>query len=164
MSGTTTRKPVYLIRIGDGSGGFGPWQRTSPALESRLENEKFFHGDEFATVREGVAILAASVVHHSIVTPRVRTEAWCFIGGKLSRATVDTVDPDTSVEWRRTQYFDHDVDLPTFEVNGAINMNGTGPVPKPSPDAVAITQYKTPADLPFYSAYQSAPSLSPGKP
>ncbi len=161
MSGVTTRKPVYLVRLGDGSGGFGPWQRTSPALESGIENAKTFHGDDFLTVREGPAIFAATVVHHSSVTPRIRTEAWCFIGGKVSRASVDTVDPDTGFEWRRIQYFDHDVDLPTFEENVAANANGTGPAPQPSPDVVAVTKYKTPADLPFYSDYEAATANKP---
>jgi hypothetical protein len=164
MAGTTTRSPVYLIRLGDGSGGFGPWQRSNPTAESRAENVTFFHGDDFATVREGVAIFTASVVHHSSFTPQIRTESWCFTGGELSRATVDTIDPDVGVEYRHTQYFDRDVDLPTWDYNESLNMRVlNGPVPKPSPAAVLVTHYKTPADLPFYSEYQAASASQPGK-
>jgi hypothetical protein len=165
-AGTTTRSVAYLIRLADETGAFGPWQPSSPALEEHVEARTDFHGDEFATVREGAAIFTASVAHHSTVTPRTRTDAWCFIGGQLSRATADTIDPDASQEWRHTQYFDRDADVPAHDLIQTVDLTGhDGQGAVPPADAITIARYRTPADLPFYGAYESATGkLSKPKP
>jgi hypothetical protein len=86
-----------------------------------------------------------------------QTKAWCFEGGKLSRATTETIDVANQMEWRHTQYFDTDPDAPAADVIYSTPLAGRpGPAPKPSPAAIAIDRYHTPADLPFYNAYKSA--------
>jgi hypothetical protein len=165
--GTGMHNVVYLARFADETGAFGPWQPSNPALEERAQSGSAFHGDDFLTVREGVALFTATVVHRSGTSPRTQTEAWCFVGGQLARATVDAIDPDVSGEWRHTQYFNRDTDKPAYERLQAIDVQHPGaPVPRPSADGITLTRPKTPADLPFYAAYESAlgPKLSTPKP
>jgi hypothetical protein len=153
--GTGMRSVGYLARFADATGAFGAWQPSSPALEERAQSGSDFHGD-FLTVREGVARFTATVVHRSGTSPRTQTESWCFIGGQLARATVDAIDPDVSGEWRHTQYFNRDTDAPAYERLQGIDVQHPGaPVPRPSVDSITIAHPRTPADLPFYSAYKN---------
>lgn len=154
--GTGMRIGGYLVRFADSAGAFGPWLPSSPALEEHAQSGSDFHGDDFLTIHEGVALFTATVVHRSGTSPRTQTESWCFIGGQLARATVDAIDPDVSGEWRHTQYFTRDIDAPTYERLQAVSVQHPGaPGPRPSADVITIARPKTPADLPFYSAYKN---------
>jgi hypothetical protein len=155
--GVATKTTVRLARLVAADGILGPWLRSTASLEDRAVNASGFAGGDFAIINESVALLTASVTHREAATTATQTKAWCFEGGKLARATTDTIDVTSQMEWRHTQYFDTDPDTPAADVINAGALGGRpGAAPKPSPAAITIDRYHTPAELPFYNAYKSA--------
>jgi hypothetical protein len=156
--GSASKTTVRLARLDGADGTPGPWLRSSPSLEEHVVNASGFAGGDFAIVNESVALFTASVTHRDAATATgTQTKAWCFEGGKLSRATTETIDLPNQTEWRHTQYFDRDPDAPSADVINTTPLNGrAAPVPQPSPAVIAIDRYHTPADLPFYNVYKSA--------
>jgi hypothetical protein len=158
--GTSGKPPVRLARLDDQSGTPGPWLRSNPDLEERSINAKSFHGGDFVIVNEAPALFTASETHNDAATAQSspKTTAWCFEGGKLSRATFELILADQQIEYRHTQYFDTDPDQPTADLLQSVSIDARhkGAIPQPSPAAIAIQRYPTPSDLPFYDAYESA--------
>jgi hypothetical protein len=166
-SGTPAEKTIYLTRLIDAFGTPGPWQHSSADDSDRVPGTTAFPAAEFAIVHEATALLAASVAHRAAggVT---QTNAWCFIGGKLARATSDTIVGDQADEYRHTEYFDRDTDSPTVDRVQLLTPPQGKPAPRPKPSAIAVMRYATPFDLPFYNAYAAAlagklPAFTPPK-
>jgi hypothetical protein len=158
--GAASKPAVRLARLDGADGTLGPWLHSNADLEERSIDSPSFHGGDFVIVNEAPALFTASETHRDAATSLTspKTTAWCFEGGKLSRATFELILPDQQLEFRHTQYFDSDLDEPTADLlqSTSIDAKHKGPVPQPSPSSIAIQRYNTPSDLPFYDAYEAA--------
>jgi hypothetical protein len=157
---------VFLKRALGVDGSPGVWKRTPDDLDADLQSPDAPPGIDFATiVTDHGSIVSANVVHAITATSVRETRAWCFIGGKLSRTTIDTIDTRTSFGWRRTRYYDDDLTAPLVDLIVEESPIGTPPKPiKDAPTATLIVEpYGTPDKLPFYDAYAAMFSKAPAK-
>jgi hypothetical protein len=158
--GTGGKQALRLARLDGADGTPGPWLSSNPDLEERSVNSPAFHGGDFVIVNEATALLTASETHRDATAAQTspKTTAWCFEGGKLSRATCDVILADQQLEYRRTQYFDSDLDVPNEDLLQSVSIDGKhkSPIPRPTMSLLDIEHYHTPSDLPFYEAYESA--------
>jgi hypothetical protein len=157
---------VFLKRALGVDGSPGTWMRTPDDLDADLAAPDAPPGLDFATiVTDHGAIVSANVVHAVTSTFVRETRAWCFIGGKLSRTTIDTIDTRTSFGWRRTRYYDNDLQTPLIDT--IAEEYPTLKPPKPVKDApvatLTVEPYATPDKLPFYDAYRAAVAKAPAK-
>jgi hypothetical protein len=149
---------VYLKRDLGVDGSPGAWKRTPDDLDADLQAADAPPGIDFVTiVTDHDAIVSANVVHALTATFVRETRAWCFIGGKISRTTIDTIDTRTSFGWRRTRYYDSDLDTPLVDL--IAEESPTAKPLKPLKDAptatLTVDPYATPDKLPFYEAYRA---------
>ncbi len=157
---------VFLRRSIGADGTAGPWQRSADDLDAVLQAADAPPASDFATiVTDHGGIVAASVVHAVTAAFERDTRAWCFIGGKLSRTTIDTVDTRTSFGWRRTRYYGDDLDEPL--VDWIAEESPTAKPMKPLKDApvatLVVDAYGTPDKLPFFDAFRDAVAKPPAK-
>jgi hypothetical protein len=156
----------YLKRALGVDGSPGVWKRTPDDLDADLQSPDAPPGIDFATiVTEHGSIVSANVVHAVTATSVRETRAWCFIGGKLSRTTIDTIDTRTSFGWRRTRYYDDDLTAPLIDVIAEESPTATPPKPvKDAPVAtLTVEPYGTPDKLPFFDAYHATLSQTAAK-
>jgi hypothetical protein len=154
---------VYLRRAIAADGTAGPWQRTPDDLDAFVQAANAPPASDFATiVADHGAVVSANVVHADSALFTRETRAWCFIGGKLSRTTIDTVDTKLSFGWRRTRYYGDDLETPL--VDWIAEESPTAAPMKPLKDAPTATliveTYATPEKLPFYDDYRAAVAKS----
>jgi len=143
---------IRVARFPSGS-GMGPWQLADASAISRVENAPGFTSGEFVTlVLDRGAIVSADLVDDDVSSGKVLAHAWCFIGGKLSRATSDVTLPARADGYRRTRYYGDDVEQPIAEVMLQKGTDSKSYKPPPKElDAVLVTvPYARPTDLPFY--------------
>lgn len=158
--GIGSKASVRVARLDGADGVPGPWLLSNPDLEERNVDAPAFHGGDFVIVTEATALFTAAETHRDAAAAQTspKTTAWCFEGGKLSRATFELILPDQQLEFRHTQYFDTDPNTPTADVLQSVSLDGKhkGPIPQPSPTLITIQTYQTPPDLPFYESYKAA--------
>jgi len=157
---------IFLKRALGVDGSPGVWKRTPDDLDADLQSPDAPPGIDFATiVTDHGSIVSANVVHAVTATSVRETRAWCFIGGKLSRTTIDTIDTRTSFGWRRTRYYDDDLTAPLVDL--ITEESPTVAPMKPLKDApiatLTVEPYGTPDKLPFYDAYVTTLSKAPAK-
>jgi hypothetical protein len=163
---------VYLRRSIASDGTAAAWQRTPDDLDAFVQVSNAPPASDFATiVTDHGSVVSANVVHADSALFTRETRAWCYIGGKLSRTTIDLVDTKTSLGWRRTRYYGDDLDAPL--VDWIAEESPTAQPMKPLKDAPTATlvvgTYATPDKLPFYDAYraisaQKVPGKAPAMP
>ena len=154
-----TRK-IVLVHVPGVDGSAGTWRRADEKAQA-VSNSGASGSGELATVREGNAVLLAIVTTAAATPPTTR--AWCFLGGRLSRADIALPDPDSHIVWRRAEYFQGDVDVPDADIIYRMDMQlSHGKNDTLSKDKLPLDAYPTPSGLPFYSAYREA--LTPTKP
>jgi len=157
---------VYLKRALGIDGSPGVWKRTPDDLDADLQSPDAPPGIDFATiVLDHGSIVSANVVHAMTAAYTRETRAWCFIGGKLSRTTIETIDTRTSFGWRRTRYYDDDLTAPLVDLIAEESPTATPPKPvKDAPTAtLTVEPYATPDKLPFYDAYTAMVSRPAAK-
>jgi len=156
-------KPADVVRIArlrDGTGTLGPWLRTNPALDDAARAAASFAGGEFATiVAPGGAVAYASLDRADGKTGASEIDVWCYFGGQLIRTTIETFDPTTEQDWRRTRYYANG-DTTESAVDVVSEKRPPGghgqPLAKAPLDRLVVPAASKPADLPFASAYAAA--------
>jgi hypothetical protein len=146
----------FLKRALGIDGSPGVWKRTPDDLDADLQAPDAPPGVDFVTiVTDHGSIVSANVVHAMTAAYTRETRAWCFIGGKLSRTTIETIDTRTSFGWRRTRYYDDDLTAPLVDLINEESPTVTPPKPlKDAPTAtLTVEPYATPDKLPFFDAY-----------
>jgi len=149
---------VYLKRALGIDGSPGVWKRTPDDLDADLQSPDAPPGIDFVTiVIDHGSVVSANVVHAMTAAYTRETRAWCFIGGKLSRTTIETIDTRTSFGWRRTRYYDDDLTAPIVDLIVEESPTITPPIPvKDAPTAtLTVEPYGTPDKLPFFDAYHA---------
>ncbi len=145
---------VRLARVG---GDDAPWLAMDEATSARVqEDPKFTAGDFVTIVLDRGAIVSADAAHVETSSGYAIVHAWCFIGGKLSRATVDYAPTrDRGAGYRRTRYYGDDLDEPLAETMNERGSVGKTYVPPPKEiDALLVVEPDArPANLPFYDAF-----------
>jgi hypothetical protein len=146
---------VRLARIG---GSDAPWTLSDEATSARVqEDPKFDSGDFVTIVLDRGAIVSADSAHVDASIGHVIFHAWCFIGGKLSRATVDYAPTfDRGSGYRRTCYYGDDLDQPLVETmneRGSVGKTYVAP-PKEIEALLVVEPDARPANLPFYDAFE----------
>lgn len=163
------RDVVTLARVATHDGSAPRWNRSDVATNERLQAADDFSGADFATVVfERRSIVVADTVHVDAPGGETQTRAWCFIGGKLSRATSENVDPVAGFGWRRTLYFGDDLAKPLSEaVTEFAARRAPDPRAKAPLDALGIDAVATPVKLPFadvaVAAHAAAARDSPAR-
>jgi hypothetical protein len=146
---------VRLARIGASD---APWTLSDDGTSARVqEDPKFASGDFVTIVLDRGAIVSADSTHVDASIGHVILHAWCFIGGKLSRATVDFAPTfDRGAGYRRTSYYGDDLDQPLFEtMNERGSVGKTYVAPPKEIDALLVVEPDArPANLPFYDAFE----------
>jgi hypothetical protein len=146
---------VRLARVGASD---APWTVTDEATSARVqEDAKFVAGDFVTIVLDRGAIVSADSAHVDASSGHVLLHAWCFIGGKLSRATVDYVSTlENGLEYRRTRYYGDDLDEPLLEATNERGLAKKGYVAPPKEiDALLVVEPDArPVNLPFYDAFE----------
>ncbi len=146
---------VRLARVGASD---APWTVTDEATSARVqEDPKFATGDFVTIVLDRGAIVSADSAHVDTASGHAIVHAWCFIGGKLSRATVDYAPTlDRGAGYRRTRYYGDDLDEPLAEFMNERGAVGNTYVPPPKEvDALLVVEPDArPANLPFYDAFE----------
>jgi hypothetical protein len=146
---------VRLARVGASD---APWTVTDEATNARVqEDPKFAVGDFVTIVVDRGAIVSADSTHVDPSVGHVIVHAWCFIGGKLSRATTDYAPTfDRGVGYRRTRYYGDDLDEPlaeTMNERGSVGKTYVAP-PKEIDALLVVEPDARPASLPFYDAFE----------
>jgi hypothetical protein len=145
---------VRLARIGTSD---APWMVTDEATSARVQEAPTFVAGDFVTiVLDRGAIVSADSADVDTASGHVIVHAWCFIGGKLSRATTDYAPTrDRAVGYRRTRYYGDDLDEPLAEIMNERGFVGKTYAPPPKEiDALLVVEPDArPTDLPFYAAF-----------
>jgi hypothetical protein len=146
---------IRLARIGAGD---ATWMVADEGTIARVqEDPKFASGDFVTIVLDGGAIVSADSAHVDASVGHVILHAWCFIGGKLSRATVDYAPTfDRGAGYRRTSYYGDDLDQPLLEtMNERGSVGKTYVAPPKEIDALLVVEPDArPVNLPFYDAFE----------
>jgi hypothetical protein len=152
------RDVVTLARLATHDGSVPRWNRSDGSTNERREAAPDFSGGDFATVVfQRRSIVVADTVHVDAPGGEVQTRTWCFIGGKLSRATSENVDPVAGFGWRRTLYYGDDLEKPLSEsVNQFAVRQAPDPHARAPLDALGIDAVATPAKLPFFDVAVAA--------
>ncbi len=148
---------VRLARVGADD---APWTVADEATSARVQEDSTFVAGDFVTiVLDRGGIVSAASAHVDASSGNIVTHAWCFIGGKLSRATTDfAATVDRGRGYRRTRYYGDDLDQPLAEVMNERGSVGKTYVPPPKEiDAQLVVEPDArPTDLPFYAAFALA--------
>jgi len=145
------RDLVRLARIEPHDGSVPNWRRSDAATNDRLERAPDGAGGAFLTVvfdRGGIVYAAMTDVAAEGTSTAQRT--WCFIGGKLSRTTIEVADASDALGWRRTLYYGDDLMRPLADYAERISPQGTLDSRERAPlDTLFVFPFGTPAKLPF---------------
>jgi hypothetical protein len=161
---------VRMVRFAAAGDTLGAWRSASDADVSRLAAQTDFAAGELATiVFDRSAVVSADVAHSDSAAASVVTRAWCFIGGKLARATADVTFIVRGDGYRRTRYYGDDLGQPLgetmLEKSPMLEKLPRGKAfvaPSKDVDAmIAIDPIARPIDLPFYAAAESARAYRP---
>ena len=148
---------VALARVHDAHGS-GAWKISSDAAVARLAAGGSIHAD-FADVfsRDG-KIVYATYTRGDVTGGGGGAREYCYINGKLARASTELVDASTDHAISRREYYDPRGVL--FADTGSlvrdIAKRHDDTVPDPKPPTLDIVAYPTPPALPFYDAYRAA--------
>jgi hypothetical protein len=163
---TRPEDALHLVRLPAQDGGAGAWLLATPAGAANVESAASFRSGDFVTVVfDHAAIVRADLIHDDVTTATVLAHDWCFIGGKLARATADVSFTTTAGAdgYRRTRYYGDDLEHPLGETMLEKNdPSSPGAVkkyapPAPAVDAILVTEpVARPAGLPFYDAVVAA--------
>ena len=145
------RDVVRLARLEPHDGSVPNWRRSDAATNDRLQREPDGAAGAFATIvfdRGGIVYAAMTDVDADGTSAAKRT--WCFIGGKLSRTTIEIADASGAHGWRRTQYYGDDLARPLSDyVEWSAPQAAVESRDRPPPDRLFVFPYATPAKLPF---------------
>jgi hypothetical protein len=157
---------LHLVRLPAQDGSAGSWLLATPAGAANVESAASFRSGDFVTVvYDHAAIVRADLIHDDVTTGAVLAHDWCFIGGKLARATADVSFTTTAGAdgYRRTRYYGDDLEHPLGETMLEKNdPNAPGGEkkfvpPAPAVDTILVTEpIARPAGLPFYDAVVAA--------
>ena len=149
---------TQLARVHDARHGDGPWLVAGDAQLAKLqglENGAYAADIADAFTRDGAVVYA---IYRS-TTPSASGD-YCYVHGKLVRASFDMLDANADESLGRKLYFDTRGNL--FADTGTViddvrkRRNAlVAATPKPE-DEIRIAPYATPHDLPFYAAYRAA--------
>jgi hypothetical protein len=154
---------LHLVRTPAQDGSPGPWRVATAAVAANVESAASFRSGDFVTIFvDRGAIDGADLIEDDAVTATVLAHDWCFIGGKLARATADISFATTAGAdgYRRTRYYGDDLEHPLAETmleKGVLRGEKSYVAPAHDVDAMLVTQpVARPADLPFYDAVVAA--------
>jgi hypothetical protein len=111
--------------------------------------------DTVTIVRDHGSIVWARELRVTTAPAMSEDRDWCYIGGKLSRTTLNLVLGEPSATWHRRRYYGDDLDEPLTQWT---ELNGAPPRPRKDPKPAQLSTpdaYGTPDKLPFFGAYQS---------
>jgi len=148
---------VRLARVG---GIDAPWMTAGAGAVARAQESSTFVAGDFVTiVLDHGALVSADLSHLDGPTGRIVLHAWCFIGGKLSRASAEVyLTYDRSTGYTKTRYYGDDLDQPLAEYRGEkwSGPKSNGPPSKDIDALLVVEPDAKPPDLPFYDAFQLA--------
>jgi hypothetical protein len=157
VTSAAPRDVISLARVDTHDGNVPVWRRSDPAAAARAKKTPDDFGGDFAAVtytRGGIVF--ASIAHVEPQGAGIETRTWCFIGGRLSRATVE-LDPVNDLAWRRRLYYGDDLDKPFSEyVTPVIPAGSSDPHAKPPSNMLLVNAFGTPAKLPWYEPANAA--------
>jgi len=146
------RDVVELARVPGNDGSVPIWRRSDAATKARLQSAPDAPAADFARiVFDRGGIVFADTVHVDARATGTETRTWCFVGGRLSRATIEIFDAAADAGWRRWLYYGDDVSSPLSEDIAPV-APGKLPDPRARPpmDMLFIDAFATPTKLPFY--------------
>jgi len=148
---------VQLARIHDGR-SLGSWRLSSDAAVAKLVNAGTLDAD-FADVysRDG-KVVYATLTQGDASGDGGGAREYCYVNGKLARASTQVVDASVDRSMERKLYYDPSGNLfaDTGVVVRDIEKRRNAVVPTASAPPLDIVPYSTPSLLPFYTAYRAA--------
>ncbi len=174
---------IYLARSITG-GTPGTWERTTAASAAAVapvppptpartatdtatpnaaggalaESQTTAGRDTVTIVRDHGSIVWARELRVTTAPATTEDRDWCYIGGKLSRTTLNLVLGDPSATWHRRRYYGDDLEDPLTQWT---ELNGAPPRPRKDPKPAQLSTpdaYGTPDKLPFFAAYEALAS------
>ncbi len=148
---------VQMARVHEATSA-GMWKTSSDDALAKLQSSGNLNADFADVFSRDDKVVYATLTRGDATGDGGGADEYCYINGKLARASTELVDTSTDHDVSRKLYFDVRGGL--FADTGAMvrdidkRRNATSPEAYTAP--LDIPVYATPAKLPFYAAYRAA--------
>jgi hypothetical protein len=148
---------VQMARVRQASSA-GIWKSSTDDALAKLQSSGNLNADFADVFSRDDKVVYAILTRGDATGDGGGALEYCYINGKLARASTELVDTSTDHEVSRKLYFDVRGGL--FADTGAmirdIDKRRNATVPEAYTAPLEIPVYATPAKLPFYDAYRAA--------
>jgi hypothetical protein len=148
---------VQMARVHQASSA-GIWKSSTDDALAKLQSSGNLNADFADVFSRDDKVVYAILTRGDATGDGGGALEYCYINGKLARASTELVDTSTDHEVSRKLYFDVRGGL--FADTGAmirdIDKRRNATVPEAYTAPLEIPVYATPAKLPFYDAYRAA--------
>jgi hypothetical protein len=148
---------VQMARVHEATSA-GMWKTSSDDALAKLQSSGNLNADFADVFSRDDKVVYATLTRGDATGDGGGADEYCYINGKLARASTELVDTSTDHDVSRKLYFDVRGGL--FADTGAmvrdIDKRRNATVPEAYTAPLDIPVYATPAKLPFYAAYRAA--------